>query len=666
MSEKNRKRFDYNCIASLKMGGSLTRKLKRIRIFWTYPIIGLVSTIWFLIRVIPKPSRVNYPCMRVAAPFASSFIAYLIGSAGLVFAFRKARKRVYEARYLVAAGFIAIGLAAGVVMISNTGERAYANYADDPHPPNVPFGEAKGIFPGRVVWVHNPDATNKECTNTSNDYWWMDANNDQVVIDNMLSQSLQSLTGAATDNDAWDALFRYFNTQKDKGDVGYTSGEKIVIKINLGCEWSRHVNSTYEWWDYGDLDRIDSTPHMILAILRQLINQAGIPQENISIGDMIRNFTGPYWDKCHGEFPNVKYLGVDGRLGRTDIVSSDDPVVFYSDGEDQDRLPVNIIEADYLINLPCLKAHARAGITISAKNHFGSHCRGDAEHLHRSLPSPDQDGDYSNGGMGNYRCLVDLLGHEHLGGKTMLIVVDGIWGAGEAVYPPNKWKSAPFNNDWPSSLIVSQDPVAVESVCFDFLYEEYSSENYNSDFFMNLPYAFPHMPGVQDYLHQAADTTNWPDDIKYDPENDGTPLSSLGVHEHWNNPTDKQYSRDLGTGEGIELIKISGASAIHNDASIAANKFVLIGNYPNPFNISTTIRYELPIQAFVELSIYNMNGEQVRHLVREQQSSGAYFVQWDGTSDRGKVLSSGTYLYELKAALANRTLHIIDKMLLIK
>ena len=49
-----------------------------------------------------------------------------------------------------------------------------------------------------------------------------------------------------------------------------------------------------------------------------------------------------------------------------------------------------------------------------------------------------------------------------------------------------------------------------------------------------------------------------PSGFKYDPENDGTPIAeSLGVHEHWNNATDRKYSRNLGTGKGIELIYLS-------------------------------------------------------------------------------------------------------------
>jgi len=98
---------------------------------------------------------------------------------------------------------------------------------------------------------------------------------------------------------------------------------------------------------------------------------------------------------------------------------------------------------------------------------------------------------------------------------------------------------APFYGDWPSSVFVSQDPVAIDSVCFDFLWTEWND--------------YPHYDGTEDYLHEAALANDPPSGTFYDPNKDSIGLASLGVHEHWNNPTDKQYSRNLGTGEGIEL-----------------------------------------------------------------------------------------------------------------
>jgi len=58
------------------------------------------------------------------------------------------------------------------------------------------------------------------------------------------------------------------------------------------------------------------------------------------------------------------------------------------------------------------------------------------------------------------------------------------------------------------------------------------------------------------YLLEAAKANNPPSGTLYDPEHDGTILTSLGVLEHWNNATDKQYSRNLGKKNGIELVSL--------------------------------------------------------------------------------------------------------------
>jgi hypothetical protein len=141
------------------------------------------------------------------------------------------------------------------------------------------------------------------------------------------------------------------------------------------------------------------------------------------------------------------------------------------------------------------------------------------------------------------------MGNKYLGGNTLLFVVDGLWAGPNSGGQPDKFDMSPFNGDWTSSIFMSQDQVALESVCFDFLRTEYTKGS-------NHRTSHPQMNGVDDYLRQAADPANWPKDIVYDPEDDGIPLKSLGVHEHWNNPIDKQYSRNLGKNVGIDLHRV--------------------------------------------------------------------------------------------------------------
>ena len=54
-----------------------------------FPLVGFLSLVWFLVRVMPKPSRASYPCQRAAAPFASSFVLWLLGMVGIVIFFIK-------------------------------------------------------------------------------------------------------------------------------------------------------------------------------------------------------------------------------------------------------------------------------------------------------------------------------------------------------------------------------------------------------------------------------------------------------------------------------------------------------------------------------------------------------------------------------------------------
>ena len=91
--------------------------------------------------------------------------------------------------------------------------------------------------------------------------------------------------------------------------------------------------------------------------------------------------------------------------------------------------------------------------------------------------------------------------------------------------------------------------------------------------------------------------------------------------------------------------------------------FSLVDNYPNPFNPATTIRYELPQAADVELTVYNVVGQPVRTLVAESQSAGRYVMEWDATDDSGYKVSSGMYFYRLQAGDAFLQ---VKKMLLLK
>ncbi len=431
--------------------------------------------------------------------------------------------------------------------------------AENLYIPNRPMGKAQGIVPGRVSWVWNPASTNPDCANKpvsrdtpaiKYDAWFMDKNTSQEIVDQMLTAGLCSMAGKDKTVEVWENVFRYHNQKRGKGNVPYLKGEKIYLKLNRTTA-SGGMDSEYRRLEDNPLPlACETTPQLVLSMLRQLVHVAGIPQDCIYVGDAMRNIYQDEYIKYYAEFPHANYLSSFGPThGRISCSESNKDLIFYSDnksvmsGAGSDKIYTVLEDAEYLINLAAMKGHGIAGITLCVKNHFGTQSRRSASHLHLGLNSS------SRRGYGYYRVLVDLMGNKFTGDKNLFYILDALWSGADWNGLPVKFLMPPFNNHWSSSLLLSFDPVAIESVAYDFLRTEFS----------NPEHTVPHIiePGVDDYQHQAADSVNWPAGIVYTPNGDGILIpKSLGVHEHWNNSMDKQYSRNLGTGEGVELVKI--------------------------------------------------------------------------------------------------------------
>ena len=86
-----------------------------------------------------------------------------------------------------------------------------------------PVGVPRGVVPGRVTWTHDPAAVTWDGTGS----WWKDANNNQAVIDRMVSRCIRSLTVQKNDAQAWSAIFKYFNRNHGRGDTG--SGKLVSL-----------------------------------------------------------------------------------------------------------------------------------------------------------------------------------------------------------------------------------------------------------------------------------------------------------------------------------------------------------------------------------------------------------------------------------------------------
>jgi hypothetical protein len=287
--------------------------------------------------------------------------------------------------------------------------------------------------------------------------------------------------------------------------------------------------------------------------VRQLIDQAKVPGEKITLCDPSRLVPAPLYDACRDL--KVRFVDRAGGDGRRQARPDPKAAVHCGDAgvphSGEYHLPTCITEADYVINVALLKGHVLAGVTLCAKNQTGSvWIPGRGSEDGRWTPAPLHPyfravGDRRRPARkaGTYNALVDLMGHKDLGEKTLLFVLDALYAAPHQSAAPTRWRSEPFANDWTSSLLLSQDGVAIDSVGLDFL--------------RNEPTCAQNVRGTPDnYLHEAAQADRPPSKTAYDPEDDGTRLRSLGVHEHWKDAASKQYSRNLETGKGIELIAV--------------------------------------------------------------------------------------------------------------
>ena len=492
----------------------------------SFVVLGVISTLWFLIRVIPKPSRATYPCMQAASPIMSGFVIWLLSLSGSALAFKEAKNKLLEAKYLAVVLFVILGIAGANLFTVKSDANFSVNNLKIWYKPNVPLGVAKGINPGRVVWGHDPKIASWD---GKTGFWWEDRFNNQTETDKLVSQTLFSLTNTQNEQKSWDAIFRFFNKANRNVNVGYLSGEKVAIKINQNNADS-HESSK----------EINANPQLILSLLKSLVSEAGIAQENITVADPSRFVTNNIYDKCHSVYPKVHYTDHNGGDGREKSTFVENGFIYSFDFDGMTKgLATCFKEADYIINMAIMKGHVSQGVSLCAKNFFGctsietdwhknAHCSGFSQNRE---------------GKRQYSVYPDFMGHKDLGAKTILFLIDGIYSNKSLNgIPDSRWSLTPFHQEWPNSIFASQDGVAAESVALDFALAEWPDA--------------PDMLYSDHAMEEMALANNPPSGVVYDPERDGTRLASLGTTEHWNNPKDKKYSRNLGKKMGIDLVHL--------------------------------------------------------------------------------------------------------------
>lgn len=378
--------------------------------------------------------------------------------------------------------------------------------------PNVPLGVGKGIHPGRVAWIHDPGVAQWD---GRTGLWVEDRWNNQAKADDMVREAVIQLSGEPDAKKAWKALFKHFNKTHGRGNRGYKKGESIAVKLNMNNAITHH-----------DTIELNSSPFVTLALVRSMVNDGKVRQQDIILCEPSRAITDSIYYKIKREFPYVRLIDNIGGEGREKCEYYPEQIVYSEDNGKMARgLAKCVVDADYLINTALLKTHSGPGVTLTAKNWYGAT---DINLLWRQNAHNNISQDKRHGKPG-YKTFVDFMAHKHLGQKTLLFIIDGTYGSRDVNgAPAPKWQKEPFNGNWACSLIVSQDEVACDAVGMDILigeWPEFESMNY-----------------CDEYLREAAMIPHAPSGTVYKQE--GKPLEQpLGLFEHWNNQRERKYTK---------------------------------------------------------------------------------------------------------------------------
>lgn len=118
--------------------------------------------------------------------------------------------------------------------------------------------------------------------------------------------------------------------------------------------------------------------------------------------------------------------------------------------------------------------------------------------------------------------------------------------------------------------------------------------------------------------------------------------------------------------DSVSIIDLNATAVEEQRDEVNVSGFKLYPAFPNPFNMNTVIRYELPHLANVRLDVYNMQSKRVRTLESGTQAPGMHSLIWDGLNENGMPVSSGVYVYNLRADINGLISQKSQKIIVLK
>jgi hypothetical protein len=423
--------------------------------------------------------------MEVIKPIRIGFLVYCAALFATAFSYAKARALLRKKQYYFAILFLGLCAVSMMAFIHSDSKPVYAA-----------SGTPKGIFPGRVAWVYNPEAAKWD---GATGYYWQGASNKQSEYNAAFTRGIMALSGGTNDADAWDKIFRWFNNNNGRAGTGYQSTDKIAIKINQNNDSIPKAHSA---------NNHNANPQSCVAVVRSLVN-AGVPEANIYIGDPSRGVSDSIYQPLKNAFPNVHVVSYFNTNGREKFGTVANAFPTTADGLVTSMVSC-FYDARYIINMPLLKGHEGQTITFGAKNYYG--ILGISNDWR--INNPKHPNDPSN---------TQFMTHQNFGRKTILWCMDAMYSNKFLSGTPTaKVTNAnfPFNGKPMSSFIMSLDGVAEEAVSYDFWSTIYG------------------VTGGTGYMTAAAS-------------------AGAGTFDHWDGPSTRRYAKNINPAAiGIELVTV--------------------------------------------------------------------------------------------------------------
>jgi uncharacterized protein (DUF362 family) len=644
---------------------------------------GLMSLIWFLIRVIPRPSRAAYPCQQVAFPVAAAFVIWLSGIIVSSFIYVKAKTNWRNAKYM-AAGLLC-SLAIFVFVFGTIPFRYTPAMA-------VVYDVKTGLFGSSIPALQSIGITKNSTVQPSSVVGAVkssEARAEDIEFDEILSMVNEAVESAG-------------GLESIVGD-----GDTVVLKPNL---ISFKDFSAAEEILVPEVNGIATDYRVIQAVVDVVreVNPTGkiYLMEGSGVGLTSANMAIVMWDQVTGLDSLLCLEDISGDWWDTTSVylqgvSLPPGKALYNGANNRYWLNKLYYEADVLISLPVLKNHQSTGSTGGVKNVGIGATPPKIYGLGPQYQYPyERSQKIDHGYYGSPRTNLHNWIHDfYMCRPVDFVIMDGLQGI------ENGPLCHEFLNGTPDItadqmnmrlILASRDPISIDAIGallagHDPLLISHLVTLHNDSLGCNDPRLI-RVNGIkvgdekQDF--EMADSGSRSEYTDFEGPNFSVDSCYIsGSNLHFELTVEEEVTKvevtidgsyldqivvedfgdcsfDLDTlvvNESTEIVVYvydrylnyssqytNPYTSIQDDYGTGTGKlprgFVLNYNYPNPFNPQTTISYSLPEEVLVNLTVYSLHGRKIETLVNERQGAGDYEFIW-----RPADVVSGIYFYRLRA-----------------